>query len=212
VLIDLFAGGHRTAFMRLFAESCLQLNCNVICLYPKIEDVISSFRASCTQIPDDLIFVPYDPVISSYHHFGRFNDAVNTLAYWKQCGKLLKKLETEHAVKIDLVFFNWLDSQMANCLPSFLVDIVFPYNWSGLYFHPRIFRIKPEYLETKISFRDVDSVFLSKRCVAVTLHDEGILNSYQKHLGKKVILFPEIADDTAPDPENALAETIHDKS
>lgn len=208
VFIDLFAGGHRTAFMRLFAQSCLSLNCNVICLYPDIDALKFSLSESGFVENSKLQLIRYEPKLSTYKNWGRFTDAVNTLSYWKSCGKLMREIEKENNLTIDLVFFNWLDSQMANYLPAFLVDMVFPYYWSGLYFHPKIFRIQPEFLLNKASFKDVDSVFLAKRCVAITVHDEGILEKYQQHLGKKILLFPEIADDTPPDENNLLAKKI----
>lgn len=207
VLIDLFAGGHRDAFMSLFVEACLQLNVKVICIFPGSEKIKNTLLQKNIRIAD-AEFIDATLTPKSTNKFGRFNNAVNAFVFWRNYATLFKKIETQKGIKIDLVYFNWLDNLMGNFLPASVLDIVFRYKWSGLYFHPVIFRMKPEYLENKATYKDIDSVFLSKKCVAITSHDEGILEKYQKRIGKKVILFPEIADDAPPNDNFPLVQKI----
>jgi hypothetical protein len=211
-LIDLYSGGHRNAFMCLFAKACLENNVKVFCFYPQSNEIKDWIEINAKGYLDRIIFIDYQPIFGSFTKLGRFNTALSILTYWKNCALLLKKTEIQYQIKIDLVYFNWLDSQMANYLPPSLLDFIFSYKWSGLYFHPNIFRITPKYLEKKATFRDVDSVFLSKKCVAITLHDEGIIEKYQNRINKKTLLFPEIADNTAPNSNNFLARKIKDKA
>ncbi len=211
-LLDLYSSGHRKAFMCLFAKACLENNTKVICLYPDTQEIKEWLTLNAKEHIKNVIFVKYKPVIKSSKKFGRFNEAIPVALYWKNCVSVLRKIESQHQIKIDLVYFNWIDSQMANYLPSALLDFIFPYKWAGLYFHPVIFRKEPHYLEKKTTFKDIDSVFMSENCVAVTLHDEGILEKYQKRIGKKTILFPEIADNTLPNFSLPLAKKIKDKA
>lgn len=212
VLIDLYTGGHRKAFMCLFIKACLENNTKVICLYPESSEIKDWFLMHEKDSIKNIIFIDFKTTLKFYVSFGRFNQAISILRYWKKCADLLQKVEKQHQLKIDLVYFNWVDSQMANYFPSTLLDFIFPYKWSGLYFHPIIFRKKPLYLDSKATFKDVDSVFLAKNCIAITLHDEGILEKYQNRINKKTILFPEIADDTPPNSSIPLAEKIKAKA
>jgi hypothetical protein len=204
--------GHSKAFMCLFIQACLNNNTKVICLYPKTDEIKEWLLLHANEYVDNVIFINYIPVIKSFKKFGRFNNTLSTIIYWKNCANILRQIEIQHQTKIDLVYFNWIDSQMANYLPSFILDFVFPYKWSGLYFHPVIFRKEPQYLDKKSTFKDIDSIFMSKNCVAVTLHDEGILEKYQKRIGTKTILFPEIADNTRPSSSIPLAKQIKAKA
>lgn len=211
-LLDLYTGGHRDAFMCLFTKACLENNAKVICIYPNSQ-IIKDWLLANAEIPlDNIIFIDFTPIHKSYKSFGRFNNALSVLAYWKFCSSFLRKIEIENNVKIDIVYFNWLDSQMANYLPASILDYIFPYKWSGLYFHPVIFRRKLEYLNNKVSFKDVDSIYSSKNCVAVTIHDEGILEKYKNRINKKTILFPEIADAAPPNPVLPLSIKIKNQA
>lgn len=208
VLIDLFSGGHRDAFMQLFSLACLQNNTKVICLYTNAKEVKNWFSENSKINVENILFIDYYPTIKNYKKFGRFSDSISTFLYWKSCNKILKQIEKKYQLKIDLVYFNWLDSQMANYFPVFILDKIFSYKWSGLYFHPTIFRINKTYLNAKVKSRDLDAVFTSKKCVAITMHDEGILEKYQKRINKKVLLFPETADATPPNLNQPLATKI----
>ncbi len=212
VLIDLFSGGHRDAFMQLFSLACLQNNTKVICLYPNAKKIKIWISDNKNINLENILFIDYEPKIKYFKNFGRLNDSISRILYWKSCNKILKKIEKIYQLKIDLVYFNWLDSQMANYFPVSILDRIFSYKWSGLYFHPTIFRINETYLNAKVKSRDIDAIFTSKKCVAITIHDEGILEKYQNRIGKKVILFPEIADATPPNFNISLASKIKEKA
>ena len=212
VLIESCAGGHRKAFMCLFAQACLQNGAKVICLYPEVDEIKEWILIHAKEYINNVTFINYRLSFKTFKNFGRFNNAFSVLNYWKSCAKFLQNIEKENSVKIDLVYFNWIDSQMANYLPASILDLVFTYKWSGLYFHPSIFRTQPKFLDKNVSFKDIDSIFTSKNCVAVTLHDEGISKKYQNRTEKKVILFPEIADDTLPNPTHPFPKLVKEKA
>lgn len=211
VLIDLLKGGHRTAFMRLFAKACLEINVRVICCYPDIQEIKVWMEVNVPLSASNIFYEEYKPSVN-FHNNKQIIVSLTTLSYWKNCAKFLNNIEKKHSVKIDLVYFNWIDSQMTRFMEPHLLDFIFPYKWSGLYFHPTLFRINDFYLNQKISFKDLDSIFLAKNCVAVTIHDEGILNKYQNRIGKKVLLFPEISDNTLPNLGLPLPKKIKEKA
>ena len=207
-LFDDSIGGHRDAFMQLFIKACLENNVRVVCFYPKTEPLAAWVQQHYEEYQNRVHFVRIDTNDYQHVHIGRWQSFRDTLSIWKSLGTLMKNTERDLKLNIDLVFFNWIDSYMTALLPGFLVDLVFPFKWSGLYFHPRLFRMEPEFLNKKVNFRDLDSIFNAKKCVAVTIHDEGILQGYAGRIGKKVLLFPEIADDTPPNPQQLLAYKI----
>lgn len=212
VLIDLLAGGHRDAFMRYFAKSCVELGVQVVCIYPEPERIRSWMDAHYPAFSGKIIYIHFHTPPAAHARFGRFNDALNALHYWRKTAAIIRKTAEEKQLKIDLVFFNCIDILMGNYLPAVILDRIFTYRWSSLFLHPVPFRRNPEYLSSGASFRDIDSIFLSKNCIAVTLHDEGLTHAYQQRLGKPVILLPEIADDTPVDPMHPVAQEIREKA
>jgi hypothetical protein len=212
VLIDFENGGHREAFMQFFSKSLLELGHKVICIMPDTLPIQHWIANNVNAGAHNILFYDKRIINPASTSFGRFNESVSRIIYWKRQKNILSEIEKESNQKIDLVFFNWLDNQMANYLPPFIIDAIFPYKWSGVYFHPVIFRIRPHYLDNKTTLSDVDSVFLAKNCIAVTLHDEGILEKYQKRIGKKTMLFPETADGTPPNQQHVLANKIKEKA
>lgn len=211
-LIDYATGGHRDAFMCLFAKACLDINVKVVCIYPKSTNIKEWINQHAPENSSNIIYVDYPLIFRQINGFGKFNHAASVLKFLKQNADFLKKVEQKLSLNFDLVYFNWVDVFMSNYLSSFLIDKIFPYKWSGLYFHPTVFRVNEKFLEKAINLRDIDNVFTAKNCVAVTLHDEGILERYQRRIKKPTILFPEIADITAPNENFPLAKTIREKA
>ena len=132
---------------------------------------------------------------------------------WQRFNSILKRAEKQHHIKIDLVFFNWLDSLLTNNLHPIFIDFIFRYKWAGIYFHPQVLRFHPELLKEKTSFSHVDIGLTSKNCIAVGLHDEGIIEGQSFRINnKKVLLFPEIADDTPPNFQQKIYAEIKQKA
>lgn len=210
VLYDIGNGGHREAFMQFFAKSVLELGHEVICIMPETSAIQSWVQQNV--VSQNIHY--YDMLIESknYTSLGRFNNSFSKINVWRKQKIAFQQIEIELQKKIDLVFFNWLDSQMSNYLPAQIIDFIFPYQWTGVYFHPVIFRQRPDFLEHKTSFSDVDNLFLAKKCIAITVHDEGLKDKLQYRTGKQTLLFPEIADATPPNPSFPLAQKIKTKA
>jgi hypothetical protein len=81
-----------------------------------------------------------------------------------------------------------------------------------LYFHPRHLRINAGCLKHRPGYSEIDVVLTASRCASITIHDAGITQRFERRIGKPVILFPEIADDTPPDPHDPLARAIREKA
>lgn len=88
-----------------------------------------------------------------------------------------------------------------------MVDIIFPYHWSGLYFSPERLRLPAGRLPRR------DGPLLSDNCRSVALLDEGVAETLAAELkGTAVIPFPDFADLSPPDLEYQLPGQILEKA
>lgn len=210
-LVEILNGGHREAFMQLFARSLLDSGHRVVCIMPDTGVVERWLREHCSGSLDRLSFYQ-----ASYPHpgqavVGKWNTLRAYSGTWWHYRRVVQDIEKRSRLKPDLVFFNCIDGHLANYFPAQLVDLLFPYRWAGLYFHPNHLRLHPGIFEATTGISDVDHALTARNCVAVTVHDEGIVSGFSKRLkGKPVLLFPEIADTTSPDPNNTMAREIRE--
>jgi hypothetical protein len=211
-LIEILNGGHREAFMQLFAKSLIENGNNVICVMPNTNELKNWVESNHPSFAKKIHYFDIKYPIDNTTKFSRWNMVKRFISIWRNYKIVLHKIEKQLDTKIDFVFWNCLDAFICNYLPGTIIDFLFPYKWSGLYFHPTIFRLNPKYLKNKTTFRDLDSVLLAKNCVALTIHDEGILEGLQYRINKKTILFPEIADSTPSNSKHPLAKKIKEKA
>lgn len=209
-LLDHHSGGHHVAFIKLFGKYLIKLGYRVCVFFPeKNQKTIDDYFSS--KFPYNSFFIfPFPVKTKSFTSFGIFNAAVSSLYLWYQYRKHIKKAEQQFKINFQAVFFAWLDDHMANYLPHQIVDYVFPYAWSGLYFHPWYLFIVGK--KDNVSFSSIDSVLKSKRCLSVGVHDEFLMSKLQNRIKKPVIFFPEIADDSPPDLQYDLAQRVREKS
>jgi len=211
-LIGVSTLGHHIAFMRLFADSLLKLEYNVLILFPENTPIHDWVIEKNPEKEGNYYYYPYEEAKYKVKNWGRFNNAVATRKKWKHLAKTIKMAAKQHEIAVDFVYFSWLDSYLENYLHPVLINSVFPYDWSGLYFHPFHLRWNTEGLRDKASFSEIDIALTSKRCKNITVHDEGIISKFSKRIGKKVILFPEIADDTAPNMQLESIKAIQEQA
>ncbi|HDL01817.1 MAG TPA: glycosyltransferase [candidate division Zixibacteria bacterium] len=92
-------------------------------------------------------------------------------------------------------------------LPSFLIKKIFPFNWSGLCFHPRHLRINEKRLFNP------DKMFKLDSCRAVAVLDEGIKDKLAVRINDKpVIAFPDITNDSVGEVDNAIVIRMKKKA
>lgn len=116
------------------------------------------------------------------------------LSLWESTALSVERIVTKDGKKPFLVIFLWLDNYLSPYLSSSLIEKTFPYNWFGLYFHPKHLRVRPRFnfflrlLNPEIPLR-------SKYCKAVGVLDAGIVAKLQNRIqNKPVIVFPDVTD------------------
>ncbi|MDA0196246.1 MAG: hypothetical protein O2887_10915 [Bacteroidetes bacterium] len=207
-LIDPHSGGHHIAFMRFFVQVLIEKGYKVIVFHQNTEQDLLPWVKTRLGTVSELFVEDFDLQHSEPKFYGRFNSMIKGLNYWRQISRLIKRKERQLELKIDVVFFAWLDTYLVNYLHPLIVRWFFPYKWSGLYFHPRHMRLSKSE-DKPVGISGVDVVLTSKNCLGIAIHDRGIVEQYKRRLlGKKIVVFPEIADGTPPKKDLALVQRI----
>lgn len=142
-----------------------------------------------------------------------WNDAIHllktwskTVRFWWSIGNYIKRVEQDLETRIEMVFFPWTDDHYYHSLLSpRLLDSIFPYQWSGLYLWV------PD-LTQHVQWGKLRRYepLLSKNCKALAIINEFYASQAHKALGldKKILMFPDITNDEAPDRDDALVQQI----
>ncbi|MDY6899858.1 MAG: glycosyltransferase, partial [Cyanobacteriota bacterium] len=102
---------------------------------------------------------------------------------------------------------------LGSYLTHHIVDTIFPYQWSGLYFQPRHLRSQIKFEFIRHGPLNPDSVLQSSNCKSVAVLDEGISDKLQKTIiNKPVIIFPDFTDESKPDMTFPLIKEIEEKA
>jgi hypothetical protein len=211
VLINVSVSGHHLSFARTFSKILLEQGYKVCCAISEPGKVENWVAVNCREKISFFSTASYQAEIN-FGQGGKYRHTLQVLKRWKQDAGIIRKIEKESGEKTDFVFYAYVDYQLAQYIPAFLLNRIFPWKWGGLYFHPYHLRQTDLFLNRKAVWRDMDTVFLSKNCVAVALHDAEIVEKFSKRIGKPVIHFAETADDTPPDTFYPLAIQIREKA
>jgi glycosyltransferase involved in cell wall biosynthesis len=143
-----------------------------------------------------------------------FASTADGLGQWLLTRAVLCRAQAQTGRRPDLVFFAKLDAWMQGALSPWLLDRVnlFRYPWSGLYFHPNHFYEKPMWPWVRRGPLAPTAILRSRWCKAVAVLDETVAARLQAELGKPVVAFPDLADDSAPDAALPLAREIRSRA
>ena len=207
-------GGHKLAYMCYHVKIGAELGHTVLCVVPEAEKIQHWITTNHPELSDKIKYYSFSAEeIKITEKAGVLNRLFAKIKLWRKFNTILKNAAKKSNLKIDLVFFNWIDSLLINFLHPAFINTIFRYKWSGIYFHPHVLRYQPELLKQRTSFSHIDIGLTSKNCVAVALHDEGIVAGQSYRINhKKVLLFPEIADDTPPNFEHKIYKEIKEKA
>jgi disulfide oxidoreductase YuzD len=212
VLIDYSIGGHHLFYIRTFSKILLDLGFKVCCVIPESRKVYDWMKEFKKEKLSYFSTHEYDYIDIHPKKWGKFNETVRVLHRWRWEARLIKKLEKDSGERTDIVFYAWVDNNLAPYIPAFVLDMIFPWKWAGLYFHPYHLRQTDVFLNRKAVWRDWDAVFLAKKCISVSVLDSAITEKFSKRIDKPVYRFPDIVDATPPDHSFHLAEKIKEKA
>lgn len=212
VLIEVGNDGHRVAYMRHFCVTLLNKGHKVLCLIPKTEPIKNYIDKHFPKLKNNIKYhdYPYKWKISFLPMF--ISVRLNILFNLFQIKRIIANFEKQVQQKVDLTFFNYVDVFLISKVPLLIFNYFLNRKWGGLLIHSGMYRQFPSLLEKKSNLHSSDYIFNSKKCIALAVHDEGIIAKLKNRLHSEVILFPEIADTTEPDYSNKIYQEIKTKA
>lgn len=212
-LIDPYWSGHHSSYLNLITKTLLSLGHNVMVFCPNPLELRNWIGVNCKQHQEKLLLVEMREPKEFCFPVLRVQMALNGLTWWRFAAKVVKKAQSETGFFTDLVFFPWLDSYLGRYQSHRIIDKIFPYNWSGIYFHPFHLRLSLRSSTVRGGPHDYDESLHSNRCRSVAILDEGVKEKLQEKLpDKPVIIFPDIADATQPDHNFSVLHEVIAKS
>jgi glycosyltransferase involved in cell wall biosynthesis len=210
ILIDPFWNGHHPTYIKLLSKILLEAGHNVVTLSPEPDLVKSWMSLNCSGQ-----FLPHFNSLQSIAAktinlpLPRLQTAVETISLWLAAKQSIQIVIKELGITPDLVFLAWLDSYLGRNLVSPIIDWIFPYPWTGLYFAPRHLRRGQSYPLLRHSFLDPCAILHSSNCTSVAVLDEGIAKQIEQQIRKPTIVFPDFTDaETSPKLDSAILPAI----
>jgi glycosyltransferase involved in cell wall biosynthesis len=212
-LIDTLWGGHHQTYLKLFSRTLLELGHKVMVFCPHPEEIsewVAFNRPSLAARLHTFVLREPDP---SQFPIPRLRLTFNALARWRSAAAAIQDASRQLGTSPDLVFFAYIDLQLWPYLAHRAIEKIFPYNWSGLYFQPSHLRVRLQLLPIRRGIFNPDGVLKSSRSRSIAVLDEGIAKKLQTRIDDKpVIIFPDIADESPPDPDYNIAQQIIEKA
>lgn len=203
-LVDGYDDGHHQTHHRNYARAALDMGWRVVELLPE-PDGLQRWLAA--ERPDALSRVRLQPFTHPQptSPSWRLRNVIKPVKTWHAAADAVAEAVARTGWEPDLVFFNWLDSFIVGVSPVVppVLPAIFPYRWSGVFFHPWHLRIPdgPTRGESVASER----MLRARGCPGVAVLDGGIARALEKNIGKPVVTFPDETDCDMPDQPSELA-------
>lgn len=223
-LVDTNHGrGHHLTYMRFFSKTLLEMGYRVMSFYPQPNEIVPWIQHNCSEWVDNFYAFEMQeyqwqelPVLGHlpklFPRWTRWPQPILILGRWHKTAAMIQDAAEQIGYAPDLVFLNWLDNYLSYYLRASMVDWVFPFAWSGLYFRPATYRFGQRYVPGLKKPLSHLAVVKSDQCQAITLLDEYEADRLKADLHKSVIAFPDFTDKTPPDLDYPLVETITQKA
>ena len=216
VVVDGLWAGHHPTYIKVFAKLLVDAGYQVTVLCPEPREVESWVRYASTAEAERFTGHVFSEQVNTLLGYmpSRLRNAFQSLDRWRQIAQTVRSVCSVHG-NPDLVFFAWLDSYLTGYLPVTLIDRLFPFAWSGLYFHPRHLRVSGGEGKPRTGWFALPDQFLarSKWATSVAVLDSGVLNVMRDRLSSKpVVTLPDFTDEVPPSEHSPLVAEIRAKA
>jgi len=213
VLVEFYSDGHFPTYLKAFAKVLLQMGHNLIVLCPEAVGLNEWINRNCPAYSGKIKIYPISKPRLSDFGTVKIRSIINSVRRWEITAEMIRDLIKDTGRQPDLIFFDYVDDFLNILVPCSFIDRIFPYPWSGLYFHPSHLRIKSGYSLIQKGLLERDHLLSSKYCRSIAVLDEGIIAHLRNKPGvRKVSLFPDISDNTMPDENYGPAAEIRLKA
>jgi hypothetical protein len=212
-IIDPYQSGHHSTYLRLFARAILGLGHEVLAFCPDPQAARDWVADHAPQAQERFHAFEFQEPATRSWPFEKLQTVLNGISWWRSTGKALRQAQQLTGKKADLVFFTWLDSYLDSCQNRLLTDLVFPYDWTGLNFNCYEMRQNPDPTPLPFGFGAPEEPLRARHCRGVAILDGSFAPTLQARLpGKKVVVFPDVADAAPPDRDFPLLQQIIEKA
>ncbi|WP_019503771.1 glycosyltransferase [Pleurocapsa sp. PCC 7319] len=206
-------GGHRPTYLKIFTKTLLEFGHQVIVFCPEPKELSEWIIQNSCLHPERLYSFKFQKPEPSSFPVLQIRLILNAVNCWRNVKKSIQYVSLKIGNSPDLVFFPWLDSYLAPYLTHHLIDTIFPYQWSGLYFHPRHLRLRQKFWSICRGPLREHAMLKSAHCPAIAVLDEGISEKLQSKIGgKSVITFPDFTDTSPPDFNFPIIQQIKEQA
>jgi glycosyltransferase involved in cell wall biosynthesis len=202
-LVDWLWAGHHPAWFGLFASALSELGHDVVPICPYPEDVGGLVDAG-TGVLRGRVHPGY-----RMHFFTNVRGSIPararpiwaTIRHFARIRAMVRDWEMRSGKRIDLIFFACIfDDQFRHIAWA---DAILGRPWSGLYIHARSIRMPGSALPGTKRFPCPEAIFGVKGAQSVAVLDEAAVEPLSTMIGgKKVVVFPDLADERLPADDN----------
>ncbi|MFY7734761.1 MAG: hypothetical protein ACOVSR_14860 [Bacteroidia bacterium] len=203
-LISPYSGNRFATYLNYYAENLLKKGKKVIVISPEFSEIAEYVKLKVPRYLDNFTALPLDEKIFSDNRPNYFE----LLSRWNAINSKIKQAEKIINAEVDFAFFSPIDPFIRESVNLFLLDFVFNYKWSGIYFNPKPYRLKQLKLNVDPKFLEPDYLFRSKNCVGVCVLDRFITEPLKSRVYKKVVVFPEISNVSIQKKESVYSKQI----
>lgn len=203
-LISPYSGNRFATYLNYYAENLLKKGKKVIVISPEFSEIAEYVKLKVPRYLDNFTALPLDEKIFSDNRPNYFE----LLGRWNAINSKIKQAEKIINAEVDFAFFSPIDPFIRESVNLFLLDFVFNYKWSGIYFNPKPYRLKQLKLNVDPKFLEPDYLFRSKNCVGVCVLDRFITEPLKSRVYKKVVVFPEISNVSIQKKESVYSKQI----
>ncbi len=210
-LVDGFTGGHHLTHLRHYAKALLELGHEVWVFLPDPDPVAAWLQEEMPDPGDGIQFYPFVHVEPSAPCW-RLRKLVVPFRTWRHVAQAVASASRHTGRKPDLVFFNWLDDYILGDMAGMagLHRWVFPYRWSGVFFHP--WHLRAPAGDAARTYVAAERLLKLPACPGVAVLDAGVRATLEGRLGKPVFAFPDETDESILSIPSRLVHHIRERA
>lgn len=203
-LISPYSGNRFATYLNYYAENLLKKGKKVVVISPEFSEISDYVRLKVPKFLANFTALPLDEKLFTNNNPNYFE----LLGRWGAISKKIKIAEKKLNAEVDFAFFSPIDPFIRESVHLFLLDFVFQYKWSGIYFNPKPYRLKQLKLNVDPKFLEPDYLFRSQNCVGVCVLDRFITEPLKSRVYKKIVVFPEISNVSIQKKESVFSKQI----